>query len=268
MNPSNRLFGKRFFAIFGITKAVRKGGCFALLCLLFSAAIPRASADNLFAIDFEDKSYVVGKLSGTMPHVPRDFRWEVMKEGVAEVQTDIVHDGERALRVGSAACWVRQRFYGTEGIARDRDGIQLLESAVHYYDFWVYPDCEPDDYIVVARLVDFADGKCYADIHFANGIIKVYTKFEGEKKPRYVQVEGEWESRKWNRVTLKIDGAAQKFELFLGGKPCMESPLLLPNKFSGMFWGVYFEGPHSRQEAASCYYDDLCWSDTNPLAAK
>ncbi|MBI4025176.1 MAG: hypothetical protein HY360_09360 [Verrucomicrobia bacterium] len=232
--------------------------CFTLLCLLYFVAIPRALADDLFVIDFED--YGVGNLLETQPQQSEQFRWQVTKD-MAEVQADVAHGGKHALRLGPARSAVTRRFDGGAS-------IQPLLSQTQYYDFWVYPDAESSDYIVVARLTDVT-GSNFADIHFASsGALKVMTRPENEKEAKLVNLDGAWESRQWNRVTLKLDAAAQKFEMFLGGKLCTKSPMPLPNNFSGKLSNVSFEGPHAEHKSFSCYYDDLRWSDANPLATK
>src|SRR5438309_1163384 len=84
----------------------------ALLSISFLVANAVSAAD-LFLIDFED--YSVGNLVDAQPPQSEMFRWQAPK-GAAEVQTNVVHSGKHALRMGPNRSLAQRRFDGGEGI--------------------------------------------------------------------------------------------------------------------------------------------------------
>jgi hypothetical protein len=226
--------------------------------LVILAGGPARAAD-LFKIDFEN--YAAGTLETGQPPQPEIFRWKTLKSP-ADIVTNIVHAGTHSLRLGPRRASINRRFDGG-------DGIRPLSSLVQYYDFWIHPACDPSDYIVVARLRDVS-GSTFADVHFYNGgPIKVMAGTGDKDKPIVLADSGAaWTPGKWHRLTLRLDVTEQKFQLYVNGERTSEGPWKFPSKFNGNISDVTLEGTDSTLENNWVYYDDLHWTDTDPLAKK
>lgn len=218
-----------------------------------------ALAADLFAIDFED--YRAGDILDTQPPQSETYRWRVDK-GKAVVQTNIVHSGKHALRLESNRAAVTRRFDGG-------DGIRPLSSSTQYYDVWVYPACPPNAFIVVARFIDLS-GNNFVDLYFANdGAIKLIVASGEEANPRkLVDLGARWTPNEWHRLTLKMDFAAQKQQVSINGKPVPAGPQPFAGPCDGRICYVTLEGPDSKSAEHFVCYDDLRWSDTDPLGKK
>lgn len=227
--------------------------------LILAGRAVTVPAEDLFRIDFED--YEAGELADVQPAQAEMFRWQVPK-GTARIQTEVAHQGKRALRMGPARSLAMRRFDGGTGVGR-------LTAETQYYDFWIYPDTEISDYIVVARLTDVT-GSSFADIHFAEGgRIKALVGTNRKDPPfEMMDLDGRWAPEVWQRVTLKFGVTRQVFDLYLNGKLCTPGGQPFAAKFTGRLSQVMLEGPHAAYSSFAAYYDDLRWSDTDPLASK
>jgi len=231
-----------------------------LLTLATVAMFPvwTALGVDLFTIDFED--YGLGDILDAQPPQSETYRWRVDK-GKAVVQTNIVHGGKLALRLESDRAAVTRRFDGG-------DGIRPLSSSTQYYDVWVYPVCPPNAFIVVARLMDVT-GSNFVDLYFANdGAIKLVVASGDKANPRKLVDSGaQWTPNQWHRLTLKLDFANQKQQISVNGKPVPAGP----QPFAGpcdRLGSLTLEGPDSRSDEHFVCYDDLHWSDTDPLGKR
>ncbi|MBI4028489.1 MAG: hypothetical protein HY360_26115 [Verrucomicrobia bacterium] len=237
-------------------KPIRLLPAFAAAVLFLPLAV---RADDLFAIGFED--YGAGDILDTQPSQSETYRWR-MDKGKAVVQTNLVHNGKQALRLESNRAAITRRFDGGKD-------IQPLSSSTQYYDSWVYPACPPNAFTVVARFIDLT-GNNFVDLYFANdGAIKLVAASGEKANPRKLVDSGaQWTPNEWHRLTLKMDFAAQKQQLWVNGKPVPAGPQPFAGPCDGRICSVTFEGPDAKSEEDFVCYDDLRWSDADPLNKK
>ena len=216
-----------------------------------------AHADDLFRIDFEDHD--PGRLVEGQPPESEQYQW-TQSADAAMVQEKLSHGGGRALELGGPRVTVRRRFDAGKEIVP-------LTSGVQYYDFRVYPRCSNREYCVVARMFDHPSGHSFMDIHFRdNGVIGVMVAGESTSDPGVMAETGhQWRRKRWLRITLAMDREAQTFDLYLDGRKSPSGPFQFSHRF-GQLETLTFEGPHSDDPNAFFYYDDLHWTDVNPLA--
>lgn len=224
--------------------------------LFLAATAGSLPAADLFRIDFED--YVPGRLVEGQPPQSETYQW-TQSADAATVQEKLSHGGRRALELGGPRVTVRRRFDAGEGIVP-------LTSRVQYYDFRIYARCSSREYCVVARMFDYPSGNAFMDVHFTGkGEIGVSVPGESTGDPAVFRATGHrWRRKRWLRLTLAMDRETQTFDLLLDGKQSPAGPFRFPLRFSQLE-NLTFEGPHSDDPNAFFYYDDLHWTDVNPL---
>jgi len=221
--------------------------------------VSASSAADLFHIDFEE--YTPGPLSEGQPEQSETYQWKQTGEA-ATVQEKLSNRGKRALELGGPRAKARRRFDGGEG-------VEPITSPVQYYDFRVYPRCSSSEYCVVARMFDHPSGRDFMDVHFKDdGAIAVMKAGKSSSDPGEIVDTGhKWRRKRWLRITLVMDRETQEFDLYLDSKKSPAGPFTFAQRFDQLE-SLAFEGPHADDPNAFFYYDDLRWTDENPLAEK